>query len=481
MTTNRREVVPNNAGGWEVRKPGAGRASVRVKTQSEAIARGRQILSNTGGGELQVRNRAGGIVVQDTISSRTQRRIFLSYAAADHALAEDIRKTLSRVGEVLVAPAGGEFRLPAAIDVAVLLVTRNALQSVFVGAEWAQAMAAASQVVPLVAPDVRQDRLPAFLRSFMALPIGGGHDDLLRRIAAIGPDQRRAQRLDYVADAAGLLTDAIDSARSTLSLAAHALDGVFRAVPARLGEAARRGVAVRVLLPDPAYFRSPEGGRNLEIASRADLSLNRLLHESAPGLQVRVTRVPMSQAMLSIDARAFVDPLPAAGAPRGFILLDDKGDTRTLYRAAAASFEAMYAAASPVGSIDGEGPLAAALPLPPEVSEQSVLRWLEGTGLLTDVVRAPDRSFDALGWDPHHGPTVVEIKRTQSPLGSNVIQQLIAHAAASGATNAILVSSAGFTLSAREVAARAIETVGIAIQLVAMPPSPSPESGDPAP
>lgn len=68
IVTNKRIVQHRDDGNWEVRKPGADRASRVVGTQSEGIDRARTILGNDGGGELQVRGRDGTIRAQDTIA-----------------------------------------------------------------------------------------------------------------------------------------------------------------------------------------------------------------------------------------------------------------------------------------------------------------------------------------------------------------------------------------------------------------------------
>jgi hypothetical protein len=65
---NRRIVQQRDDGNWEVRKPDSNRASAVAPTQSESIDRGRMILGNDGGGELQVRGRNGQIRQQDTIA-----------------------------------------------------------------------------------------------------------------------------------------------------------------------------------------------------------------------------------------------------------------------------------------------------------------------------------------------------------------------------------------------------------------------------
>ena len=66
--TNKRIVQHRGDGQWEVRKPGADRASAVTSTQAEGIDRAREILGNDGGGELQVRALNGTIRSQDTIA-----------------------------------------------------------------------------------------------------------------------------------------------------------------------------------------------------------------------------------------------------------------------------------------------------------------------------------------------------------------------------------------------------------------------------
>lgn len=65
---NKRIVQHREDGNWEVRTPGADRASAVTSTQSEGIDRAREILGNSGGGELQVRALDGTIRQQDTIA-----------------------------------------------------------------------------------------------------------------------------------------------------------------------------------------------------------------------------------------------------------------------------------------------------------------------------------------------------------------------------------------------------------------------------
>jgi len=64
---NNRHVVPNPDGGWDVKAPGAQRASAHTDTQADAIARARTIVDNLGGGEVRIHNRQGQIRDTDTV------------------------------------------------------------------------------------------------------------------------------------------------------------------------------------------------------------------------------------------------------------------------------------------------------------------------------------------------------------------------------------------------------------------------------
>lgn len=65
---NRRHVVPNSDGGWDVKKPGASRASAHTETQKEATNRAKDIVRNAGGGEVRIHGRDGKIRNSDTIA-----------------------------------------------------------------------------------------------------------------------------------------------------------------------------------------------------------------------------------------------------------------------------------------------------------------------------------------------------------------------------------------------------------------------------
>lgn len=66
MPTNR-HVVPNPDGGWDVKKPGAKRSSGHERTQADAAARAKKIVSNQGGGEVRIHGRDGRIRNSNTV------------------------------------------------------------------------------------------------------------------------------------------------------------------------------------------------------------------------------------------------------------------------------------------------------------------------------------------------------------------------------------------------------------------------------
>lgn len=68
MPRNERHVVPSPGGGWDVIAPKAGHASVHVDTQAEGVDRARQIVHNTGGGEVVIHRPDGSIRDSDTVS-----------------------------------------------------------------------------------------------------------------------------------------------------------------------------------------------------------------------------------------------------------------------------------------------------------------------------------------------------------------------------------------------------------------------------
>lgn len=63
---NRRIVGPHLSG-WQVKAPGARRASAVLPTQRQAEARAKEIVRNLGGGEVPIQGRNGQIRDSDTI------------------------------------------------------------------------------------------------------------------------------------------------------------------------------------------------------------------------------------------------------------------------------------------------------------------------------------------------------------------------------------------------------------------------------
>jgi len=60
-------VVPNDTGGWDVRAAGSSQSSAHFDRQEQAIDRAREILRNSGGGELVVHDRHGQIREKNTV------------------------------------------------------------------------------------------------------------------------------------------------------------------------------------------------------------------------------------------------------------------------------------------------------------------------------------------------------------------------------------------------------------------------------
>ena len=65
---NARHVVQNPGGGWDVRKPGSSRSSAHTGTQAEAVERAREIVGNSGGGEVRTHGRDGKIRDSSTVA-----------------------------------------------------------------------------------------------------------------------------------------------------------------------------------------------------------------------------------------------------------------------------------------------------------------------------------------------------------------------------------------------------------------------------
>lgn len=68
MGNQRRHVVPNPQGGWDVKKPGSDRASSHHPTQAQAEQRAKEILGNQGGGEVVNHRPDGSIRDSDTVA-----------------------------------------------------------------------------------------------------------------------------------------------------------------------------------------------------------------------------------------------------------------------------------------------------------------------------------------------------------------------------------------------------------------------------
>ena len=71
---NECHVIPSG-GGWQVKRPGAPRASATVGTQREGVARAREILRAEGGGEVVIHQPGGAIRQADAQSGQDVSRM----------------------------------------------------------------------------------------------------------------------------------------------------------------------------------------------------------------------------------------------------------------------------------------------------------------------------------------------------------------------------------------------------------------------
>lgn len=67
MSENR-HVVPNAEGGWDVKAPGAKRASSHHDTLREAEQQAKKTVGNQGGGEVLIHGQDGRIRDKDTVA-----------------------------------------------------------------------------------------------------------------------------------------------------------------------------------------------------------------------------------------------------------------------------------------------------------------------------------------------------------------------------------------------------------------------------
>lgn len=66
--TKNRHVVPNPDGGWDVKAPGADRASSHHATQAQAERRAKELVRNLGGGEVRIHRPDGRFRDSDTVA-----------------------------------------------------------------------------------------------------------------------------------------------------------------------------------------------------------------------------------------------------------------------------------------------------------------------------------------------------------------------------------------------------------------------------
>ena len=88
---NVRRIVPARDGGWRVTAPAGQRASAWCASQAEAQMRARQILRNTGGGELLVVDESGAVLASEAVGAPPP-----PIAGARHKLVREARSGYGR-------------------------------------------------------------------------------------------------------------------------------------------------------------------------------------------------------------------------------------------------------------------------------------------------------------------------------------------------------------------------------------------------
>lgn len=61
-------IGPNKGGGWRGKRDKASKASFIVSTKVEAEKKAKKLSSNTGGGEVRIKNKKNIIIDSDTVS-----------------------------------------------------------------------------------------------------------------------------------------------------------------------------------------------------------------------------------------------------------------------------------------------------------------------------------------------------------------------------------------------------------------------------
>ncbi len=68
MPRDQRHVVPSPEAGWDVCAPGSARPSAHLPTRADAIDRAREVVGNSGGGEVVIQGRDGQVRDPDTVA-----------------------------------------------------------------------------------------------------------------------------------------------------------------------------------------------------------------------------------------------------------------------------------------------------------------------------------------------------------------------------------------------------------------------------
>lgn len=415
--------------------------------------------------------------------------LFLSYAPEDEPLARRLTTALAARGfGVWVNERGPEgFPLSDVVvtsesaDAALLLVTPTSLASPAMISEWTQALGSSRRVLPVLAHGAQSADLPPEIRHIDVADLEPdynlGVEEIVQRVITAGVGQIRSdKRLTFFENASSELTDRLATAISEIDLAANSLDGLLRPAPNLLAAAARRGVRVRIVLPDPSYFSNATGGRLLELSSRAAAAIHRLVSVSESAVGLRLSRTVIPQMIVRIDDLAWVDPFPVVAQQQGLLAVANRGNTTHLFSTLAGEFEALYTSATEHPASSTSKPIPSKLDDVAHLFEsgsasdleraaQLYLRAIGYTPTVETRVEA-DAGYDLIAWGPKTGPTVVQVKRAANPIPRAAVEQLLQAATAAGAKAAILFTNKEPTSAARQAFERASESEGVELEII---------------
>jgi hypothetical protein len=415
-------------------------------------------------------------------------RVFLSYAGPDAELAGRLARDLTARGVDVwldathLAPGQHWAKAIAAeierCDMVVLLLTPSALRSPAVTTERQLALATARRVAPALAAGTGAADLPAELQHFVFADLNGDYNAGVAALArgihaaadlAPAKTARNDQRLRYALSVSAEVADRLATASRQIDLATNSLGGMLSTSPPLLAEAALRGVQVRIVLPNPAYFADPDGGRLLELAGRAQHALRRLQELFVPQLALRLTSRAVPQTMLRIDDTLYLDPFPIAPHEQGLLVV--QRSPAGPFTALTEEFEALFLSSlpEPSSTVDDLREQFTRLLQAEEgrTLERAAELYFRALGYNpTMPAESTDSGIDLIAYGPQTGLTVVQVKRSVRPLRAEVVARFIQAVTDSGADAGVLFSNQDLSRAGHEVLARAVATTALRLEVV---------------